>query len=320
MQNKFALLQPHGGLRSIRSFVFCLVIGLLFLIGAEQAATPVFAAEPQNGILAPAEGAAVTGVVNVEGVAVHPTFRKWQLDLLVNGDPAHAAFLAVGENQLPSASSLTAWDTSLYPNGNHALRLRVVHSNLNYDEYYTPVVVHNASPAGAFTSLIGKTAGSAEPAAQTTETGNEAANDAQKASVDSQEPTVIKSATFRDDVPLRGERRIVVDISDQTLTAYQGDEVVFRTSVSTGKPGWRTLPGTFKVQRKYDQTRMTGPDYDTPDVPWTMYYDGAFAIHGAYWHNNFGTPVSHGCVNLRVEEAKALYQWASEGDTVIVNR
>ena len=320
MQNKFMLLQPHRGLRFIRSFAFRLVIGLLFLIGAVQFAAPVFAAEPQNGILAPAEGATVAGTVNVKGVAAHPTFRKWQLDLLVNGDPAQAAFLAVADSQLPNASNLTSWDTSLYPNGNHVLRLRVVHSNLNYDEYYTPVVVRNASPTGASSASVDEAANSEASAAETTTASEDAASGEQKATVDAQEPAVIKSASFRDDVPLRGERRIVVDISDQTLTAYQGDEVVFRTSVSTGKPGWLTLPGTFKVQRKYDKTRMRGPDYDTPDVPWTMYYDGAFAIHGAYWHNNFGTPVSHGCVNLRVEEAKALYQWASEGDTVIVNR
>jgi lipoprotein-anchoring transpeptidase ErfK/SrfK len=50
-----------------------------------------------------------------------------------------------------------------------------------------------------------------------------------------------------------------------------------------------------------------------------MYYSGGFAIHGAYWHENFGTPVSHGCVNLRVPEAKALYDWASVGTRVVVN-
>ena len=78
------------------------------------------------------------------------------------------------------------------------------------------------------------------------------------------------------------------------------------------------MPGIFQVYRKYEQTRMTGADYDTPDVPWTMYYSGGFAIHGAYWHNNFGTPVSHGCVNLRVPEAKALYEWAAMGTEVVV--
>ncbi|MCB0054699.1 MAG: L,D-transpeptidase, partial [Caldilineaceae bacterium] len=103
-------------------------------------------------------------------------------------------------------------------------------------------------------------------------------------------------------------------------TAWQGDVPIFETTVSTGKPGFRTLPGTFAVYRKYEETRMRGIDYDTPDVPWTMYYDGSFAIHGAYWHNNFGTPVSHGCVNLRVPEAKALFEWADVGTEVVVTQ
>ncbi len=124
---------------------------------------------------------------------------------------------------------------------------------------------------------------------------------------------------FRTDAPADGKKWIEIDISDQHLTAWQGDVPVFETTVSTGKPGYRTLPGVFNVYSKYEQTRMRGVDYDTPDVPWTMYYSGGFAIHGAYWHNNFGTPVSHGCVNLRVPEAKALYEWAPMGTEVVVN-
>ncbi|MBK8048168.1 MAG: L,D-transpeptidase [Anaerolineales bacterium] len=116
-----------------------------------------------------------------------------------------------------------------------------------------------------------------------------------------------------------GKRRIEVDISDQRLTVWQGEVPIFETTVSTGKPGHRTLPGTFRVYHKYEQTRMTGPDYDTPDVPWTMYYSGDFAIHGAYWHNNFGTPVSHGCVNVRVPEARAIFEWADVGTEVVVH-
>ncbi|MBK8795518.1 MAG: L,D-transpeptidase [Anaerolineales bacterium] len=94
---------------------------------------------------------------------------------------------------------------------------------------------------------------------------------------------------------------------------------VFETTVSTGKPGFRTLPGEFAVYLRFEKARMRGIDYDTPDVPWTMYYSGDFAIHGAYWHDNFGRPVSHGCVNLRVPEAQALYTWADMGTRVVVN-
>ena len=64
---------------------------------------------------------------------------------------------------------------------------------------------------------------------------------------------------------------------------------------------------------------MIGPDYNTPDVPWTMYYYQGFAVHGAYWHNNFGRPVSHGCVNMRVNESKLLFEWAAVGTQVVVH-
>ncbi len=296
----------------LRGLLYILLTGFFVSLTV----VPVRAADHQNGIAAPTGGAAVSGVVTVQGVAEHPAFRKWQLDLLVNNDPAQAAFLALGERPVTEMDALTNWDTTLYPNGNHTLRLRVVHTNLNYDEYFTPVVIRNA---GALTAGAASEVSVGEANAEAAQT-EEAAQTAEAAKPVEQKPGVITNPVFRDDVPLRGERRIVVDLSDQTLTAWQGDEVVFQTSVSTGKQGWLTLPGTFQIQHKYEKTRMRGPGYDTPDVPWTMYYDGAFAIHGAYWHNNFGTPVSHGCVNLRVEEAKALYQWASEGDTVIVNR
>lgn len=300
-RSAYLFIRSFSALASITLVALCLFLTSL----------PSHAADHQNGIAAPVEGARVSGVVTVQGIAFHPAFRKWQLDLLVHGDPVQATFLALGENPVTERSVLTNWDTTRYPDGNHTLRLRVVHTNLNYDEYYTPVVILNA---GAAPTNIRDQVAVGEASATSVQTPVAAAEQAER------KPAVITGAVFRDDVPLRGERRIVVDLSDQTLTAWQGDQVVFQTSVSTGKPGWLTLPGTFKVQRKYEKTRMVGPGYDTPDVPWTMYYDGAFAIHGAYWHNNFGTPVSHGCVNLRVEEAKALYQWAREGDTVIVTR
>jgi lipoprotein-anchoring transpeptidase ErfK/SrfK len=65
---------------------------------------------------------------------------------------------------------------------------------------------------------------------------------------------------------------------------------------------------------------MTGPDYDVPDVPYTMYYDGGMAIHGAYWHSLFGNPVTHGCTNVAVNHAKWLFEWASVGTPVVVHK
>ncbi len=201
----------------------------------------------------------------------------------------------------PLAAQLSELDTTHYPDGEHLLRLRVVYTGLNYDEFYTPVIINNGNPALA-TGLV--------------ESSDEAPIPALNIA-----PEIIEweDGVLGANVP-DGERWIEVDISDQMLTAWQGDTIVLKTQVSTGKPGWRTLPGTFYVYVKYDETRMRGPDYDTPDVPWTMYYYQGFAIHGAYWHNNFGTPVSHGCVNLRVDEAKLLYDWASVGTKVVVNQ
>ena len=252
-----------------------------------------------NGIVAPTAGAEVAGVVSVQGVAAHPTFRKWQLDLLLDGNEQQAHFIALGEEPLAELGELTKLDTTSFHNGKHLLRLRVVYLGLNYDEFFTPITIANGN-------------GSA-PAADAANA--EEAKDTEDAAAAEPAPVV-----FRTDAPPDGKKWIEIDISDQKLTAWQGDVPVFETIVSTGKPGYRTLPGTFAVYRKYEETRMVGADYDTPDVPWTMYYSGGFAIHGAYWHNNFGTPVSHGCVNLRVPEAKALYEWAPMGTEVVVKQ
>jgi lipoprotein-anchoring transpeptidase ErfK/SrfK len=251
----------------------------------------------------PTANATVSGTVTVDGSATHPTFRKWQADLMLDGDPSRATFLALGETPVVAGSELFVWDTTRYPNGDHTLRLRVVHSNLNYDETFVPVTIANA--------------GAPAPAEKPAPTGDDAKPDPAAEEKPTPEPTPV---VFRADAPADGKRWIAIDISDQSLTAWQGDIPIFQTTVSTGKPGFRTLPGTFAVYRKYEETRMRGIDYDTPDVPWTMYYDGGFAIHGAYWHDNFGTPVSHGCVNLRVPEAKALFEWADVGTEVVVTQ
>jgi hypothetical protein len=275
----------------LRRYLAILVLGLVWLVASSDTA----AAQHGSGIVAPTAGATLSGVVSVQGVADHPTFRKWQLDLLEGGDEKQVRFLAVGETPVIEPGELFRLDTKRYANGEHKLRLRVVYRGMNYDEHFTPIRIENL---GALTLPA------AAPSTPVTETVSA--------------PVDAPLAVFRTDGPADGARRIEVDISDQTLTAYQGDVPVFHTTVSTGKPGWRTLPGTFRVYVKYEKARMTGEDYDTPDVPWTMYYSGDFAIHGAYWHNNFGTPVSHGCVNLRVPEAKSLFEWSSVGTEVVV--
>lgn len=115
------------------------------------------------------------------------------------------------------------------------------------------------------------------------------------------------------------QRWIEIDLSNQRLIAWEGANQAFAVVVSTGKPATPTLTGVFAIQTKHPSTRMRGADYDVPYVPYTMYYSGGYAIHGAYWHNQFGTPVSHGCVNLAVDQAQKLFDWASVGTPVVVH-
>lgn len=117
-----------------------------------------------------------------------------------------------------------------------------------------------------------------------------------------------------------GEKHIYVDLSTQTLTAKQGDTVYMQVPVSTGK--WFPTPtGDFTIWEKIRATRMAGGEgadaYNLPNVPWVMFFGGSgvsdgrgFSLHGAYWHNNFGHPMSHGCVNMRIVDAMKLYFWA----------
>ena len=90
------------------------------------------------------------------------------------------------------------------------------------------------------------------------------------------------------------QKWIEIDLSQQRLYAHEGQKTVLTAVVSTGTWRYPTIPGRFRVYAKYRATRMRGPGYDLPNVPWTMYYSGNYAIHGAYWHNNFGVPMSHG--------------------------
>ena len=116
-----------------------------------------------------------------------------------------------------------------------------------------------------------------------------------------------------------GDRWIEVNVATQRLVAWEGNAPVYAVVVSTGTEKHPTLMGTFAIEDKLRVTRMQGDDYDVPDVPYTMYYDGGYAIHGAYWHRSFGTPVSHGCVNVAVDHARWLFNWAAVGTPVVVH-
>ncbi|MBD2529944.1 L,D-transpeptidase [Nostoc flagelliforme FACHB-838] len=116
------------------------------------------------------------------------------------------------------------------------------------------------------------------------------------------------------------KRWIQIDLSKQRLIAWEGDRVVYGSAISSGKKSTPTLVGTFNIQSKLKTTRMRGNGYDVPNVPHAMFYQGNYGIHGAYWHKRFGTPVSHGCVNLAPKHAKWLFQWASVGTPVVIQK
>jgi lipoprotein-anchoring transpeptidase ErfK/SrfK len=115
------------------------------------------------------------------------------------------------------------------------------------------------------------------------------------------------------------ERWIDVDLSAQRTHAFVGDTLVNSFVVSTGTWQYPTVTGTFRVYVKYRAAPMSGPGYFLPNVPYVMYFYRGYGLHGTYWHNNFGQPMSHGCVNLRTEEAGWLFNWASVGTVVNVH-
>ncbi len=126
------------------------------------------------------------------------------------------------------------------------------------------------------------------------------------------EPTFLKQQ--------RRGRWIEIDLSDQRLSAWNGGTRVRAFMVSTGKRRTPTPTGSYAIQSKFRSTRMRGEDYNVPNVPYAMYFSGGYAIHGAYWHNRFGTPISHGCINMRESSARWLYNWASIGTPVVIRR
>jgi len=116
-----------------------------------------------------------------------------------------------------------------------------------------------------------------------------------------------------------GDKWIDINLSAQTLVAYVGQTPVFRAVVSTGTQATPTVVGTYNIYSKYLSTSMSGPGYSVPNVPHVMFFYRGYSIHGTYWHNNFGTPMSHGCVNLTLADAKWLYEWAPMGTRVVTH-
>ncbi len=114
-------------------------------------------------------------------------------------------------------------------------------------------------------------------------------------------------------------RWIDVNLSTQTLTAYEDNTPVRSTLVSTGLPRTPTPTGQFRIYVKYVSDSMSGPGYYLPNVPYVMYFYRGYSLHGTYWHSNFGRPMSHGCINLPTPEAEWLFYWASVGTLVNIH-
>lgn len=121
----------------------------------------------------------------------------------------------------------------------------------------------------------------------------------------------------------RAQKSIVVSISQQTMWAYKGETVMLSSAVSTGKSGFETPVGSYGILSKLPSQTMEGviggEYYNVPDVPSVMYFTSyGHALHGTYWHASFGMPMSHGCVNLPMDAAAWLYQWAPVGTPVLI--
>nr|WP_276600267.1 L,D-transpeptidase [Nannocystis sp. ILAH1] len=117
------------------------------------------------------------------------------------------------------------------------------------------------------------------------------------------------------------ERWIDVSVSQQMLVAYQGTRPVYVTLVSSGRKGTKEDPyetprGRWRIYSKHVSTTMDGSsatdgNYSIQDVPWTMFFSGSYALHGAFWHRSFGAVRSHGCVNLGPSDARWLFHWST---------
>jgi lipoprotein-anchoring transpeptidase ErfK/SrfK len=128
------------------------------------------------------------------------------------------------------------------------------------------------------------------------------------------EPTAAEAPA----APTNTGKSIVVSTGQQRIYAYENGQMVHSHLASTGLPDTPTVLGNYSVYVKYTATDMSGPGYFLPQVPFTMYFYQGYGIHGTYWHNNFGRPMSHGCVNLPTEEAQWFFNWAEVGTPVQV--
>lgn len=133
---------------------------------------------------------------------------------------------------------------------------------------------------------------------------------------------------FTSDLP--GSKRIEIDLAKQRLYAFTNNQLTYDYLISSGK--WNQTPrGTFTIWSKIRSQKMSGGSmalgtyYYLPNVPHIVFFSNlqyprrlGFSIHGAYWHNNFGRPMSHGCINMKTSDAAQIFAWADFDTSVII--
>jgi hypothetical protein len=110
-----------------------------------------------------------------------------------------------------------------------------------------------------------------------------------------------------------GERWVGVCLAEQTAVAYEGDRPIYAALIASGLPGTPTVQGIFRTWLRLAAGKMSGSGYYLEDVTWTCYFYSGYALHTAYWHDAFGKPRSHGCVNMSPYDAWWVYQWSALG-------
>ncbi len=113
-------------------------------------------------------------------------------------------------------------------------------------------------------------------------------------------------------------RLIMVDLSDSMVYAFEDGALVYTALGSMGVPATPTVQGEYRIYSRYRAQTMSGPGYYLPNVEWVQYFYQGYALHGAYWHSNWGTPMSHGCVNMRNQDAEWFYNFGEIGTPVHV--
>ncbi|MCK4300930.1 MAG: L,D-transpeptidase, partial [Planctomycetes bacterium] len=109
------------------------------------------------------------------------------------------------------------------------------------------------------------------------------------------------------------ERWVGICLKEQTAVASEGDYPVYAAMTATGLPGTPTVQGIFRTWERVASARMVGPGYYLEDVTWTCYFYSGYALHTSYWHDAFGSPRSHGCINLSPYDAWWIFRWSESG-------